>query len=164
MKIALLIVDMQHIFLQDPNESPLHVGRACEYINYVANMMRAKDQVVVHIQDMEGAEGDTDPGVRDVIPDIPVEQSDIRVAKQYSNAFWQTELEDVLRNHGVGLVVVAGFAAEHCVTFTFNGARERGFQAVILQNGIVSSNYEAITAVYRDRPLVSYPVIQFMLK
>jgi nicotinamidase-related amidase len=163
MKIALLIVDMQHIFLRDPNE-PLHVGRACEYINYVANLLRAKDQVIVHIQDMEGSEEDTNPDVRDVIPDIQVEKNDLRVTKQYSNAFWQTELEDVLRNHGVGLVVVAGFAAEHCVTFTFNGARERGFKAAILQNGIVSPNPEAITTVYRDRPLVSYPVIDFMLK
>lgn len=47
MKIALLIVDMQNVFLQNQIEK-LGVGRACEYINYVAEMLRAKDQVVVH--------------------------------------------------------------------------------------------------------------------
>jgi nicotinamidase-related amidase len=31
--------------------------------------------------------------------------------KQFPNAFWQTDLEQVLRQDGVEFVVVAGFAA-----------------------------------------------------
>lgn len=68
-----------------------------------------------------------------------------------------------MNTHGVGLVIVAGFAAEHCVTFTFNGARERGFKAAVLHNGVVSENPDAVNEIYRDRPTVSYPVIEFML-
>jgi hypothetical protein len=49
--------------------------------------MRGKDQTVSHIQDMEGSNKDTNPGARDIIPDIRVGPKDIRITKQYSNAF-----------------------------------------------------------------------------
>jgi nicotinamidase-related amidase len=159
MSIGFLIVDMQNIFLQDHMEK-LEVGAACEYINYVSG----KDHTVIHIQDMEGSDRDTDPESRDIIPEITVGPKDIRITKQYSNAFWKTDLEQLLRNRGVGFVVVAGFSAEYCVTFTANGAIERGFQAAILQRGIVSTNTDAINSIYRDRHVISYPVIEFMIR
>ncbi|MFM1652115.1 isochorismatase family protein [Brevibacillus sp. B_LB10_24] len=162
MKFGLLIVDMQQIFLRDRIDNA-DVAEACEYINYVAGLLRAKDQRVIHIQDMEGSEGDADPQAREIIPRITVGHKDIRVTKQFSNAFWQTDLEQVLRQAGVEFVVVAGFAAEYCVTFTANGAVERGFKAAILQRGIVGEKPEAVFSTYRDRHLISYPVIKYML-
>lgn len=59
--------------------------------------------------------------------------------------------------------MIAGFAAEYCVTFTANGAVERGFHAAILQRGIISTKTDAIHFIYRDRHVISYPVIEFML-
>jgi nicotinamidase-related amidase len=161
MKIGFLIIDMQNIFLHDQMEK-LNVGEACEYINYVSGLLRSKDHVVIHIQDMEGSTEDADLQARDVIPEITVDPQDIRVVKEYSNAFWKTDLEQVLHQHGVEFLIIAGFAAEHCVTFTLNGAMERDFPAAILQRGIVSTKADAITTIYRDRPVISHPVIKFM--
>lgn len=161
MKIALLIVDMQNIFMHDLMEQ-LNVNQACEYMNHVSGLLRAKDQLVVHIQDMEGSEGDADPAIREVIPEITVDPQDSVILKQHSNAFWGTDLEQLLRSHDVGFVIVAGFAVEHCVMFTFNGALERGFKAAMLQKGVLSTRPEAITSLYHDRHLVSYPVIEFL--
>ncbi|MMZ70768.1 Isochorismatase family protein [compost metagenome] len=70
----------------------------------------------------------------------------------------------MLRSRGVELLIIAGFAAEHCVLFTFNGARERGFKSVILQNGIVSARQDVITSTYRDRNLISYPVVEALVQ
>jgi nicotinamidase-related amidase len=162
MKIGFLIVDMQNIFLHD-HMVKLDVGATCEYINHVSGLMRGKDHTVIHIQDMEESNEDTDPEAREIIKEITVGPKDIRITKEYSNAFWKTDLEQDLRNHGVGFVVVAGFAAEYCVTFTTNGAVERGFQAAILQRGIVSTKPDAINSIYRDRHVISYPVIEFMI-
>ncbi|MNI87084.1 putative hydrolase [compost metagenome] len=89
--------------------------------------------------------------------------SDLRVAKESGNAFWNTELEQVLARHGVKLVIIAGFAAEQCVLFTYNGAEERGFRPVILQNGILSTHNDAVDATYRDRNVISYPVVEFLI-
>lgn len=162
MKMALLIVDMQNIFMHDLMEQ-LNVNQACEYMNHVSGLLRSQGQLVVHIQDMEGSDEDSDPAAREIIPEITVGPQDIRVMKQSSNAFWNTELEQLLRSHDIGFVVVAGFAVEHCVTFTFNGALERGFKAAMLQKGVLSTRPEAVSSLYYDRHLVSYPVIEFLM-
>jgi nicotinamidase-related amidase len=86
------------------------------------------------------------------------------MAKEFSNAFWKTDLEQLLRENGVEFVIVAGFAAEQCVTFTINGAIERGFQAAVLQKGVLSTQPEAIPSIYRDRHMISYPVIEFLME
>lgn len=65
---------------------------------------------------------------------------------------------------GIDLLILSGYAAEHCVLFTYNGALERGFKAVLLQNGILSSQSDVIPATYRDRSLISYPVIEALVQ
>jgi len=161
MKIGFLIIDMQNIFLQDRNEV-LNVEKACEYINYVADLIRSKNHLVVHIQDMEQS-NEVSSYLLSIIPEIKVEKEDIRITKEDSNAFWNTELEQILKENGVDLVIIAGFAAEHCVLFTYNGAMERGFKPVILQNGILSTKSDVITQTYRDRNIISHPVIPFLV-
>jgi nicotinamidase-related amidase len=161
MKVGLLIIDMQKIFLQDKYEA-LNVERACEYINYVADSIRSKNHLVVHIQDVEES-NENNAELLSFIPEIKVEKEDICITKEHSNAFWNTELEQVLLNNEIKLVIIAGFAAEHCVLFTYNGAAERGFKPVILQNGIISTKSDVITQTYRDRNIISYPVIPFIV-
>ncbi|MFB5762437.1 cysteine hydrolase family protein [Paenibacillus medicaginis] len=158
MKIGFLIVDMQNTFLKNQLEVP-NVQEACEYINYVAELLRKNHHLVVHIQDIEGSD-ETSSELLEVIPEITVDQKDIRITKEYSNAFWKTDLEQILVNNGISLVIIAGFAAEHCVLFTYNGAIERGFKSVILQNGILSTKPDIINQTYRDRNMISYPVIE----
>ncbi|TFE19377.1 cysteine hydrolase family protein [Cohnella luojiensis] len=162
MKIGFLIVDMQEVFLQDQKEK-LNVERACEHINYVADLLRSKNHCVIHIQDVEGTK-DLNSEVLNIISEIKVEQNDIRITKEESNAFWNTDLEQILLKHEIGLVIVAGFAAEHCVLFTYNGAKERGFKTVILQNGIISTYSDAISITYRDRNIISYPAIEYIVR
>ncbi|MOA15392.1 N-carbamoylsarcosine amidase [compost metagenome] len=97
------------------------------------------------------------------ISEIQIDEGDAVIKKEYSNAFWKTDLEQLLQNHEVELVIISGFAAEHCVLFTYNGAIERGFKPVILQKGILSTHFDAITSTYRDRNLISYPVIDSLV-
>lgn len=161
MKLALLIVDMQKLYLQD-RVSPQIVDSACEYINYVSGKLRDKGHLVVHIQHLEDGHTQEDE-VLQVIPQIVSGPEDKRVWKQFNSGFWQTELEGLLREEQVDFVVVSGFSAEYCVTFTYNGSMERGFKTAILQRGIASQNPDAILNVYRDRNLISYPVIEAMI-
>jgi len=161
MKIGFLIIDMQKLFLQYQNQV-LNVEGACEYINYVADLIRSKNHLVVHVQDMEQA-NEVSSDSLSIIPEIKVEKEDIRITKEESNAFWNTELEQILKGNGIDLVIISGFAAEYCVLFTYNGAMERGFKPVILQNGILSTKSDVITQTYRDRNIISHPVIPFLV-
>lgn len=160
MKIGFLIIDMQAVHLQELEKKT--IDRACEYINYVSDALRSNNHAVIHIQDTEGM---TDANREDyrTIPDVQQTEQDFIVTKESSNAFWKTELERLLAEHGIELVILAGFAAEQCVVFTYNGAAERGFKPVLLQNGILSTHQDAITSMYRDRNVISYPVVNYLI-
>ncbi|MFD2614441.1 cysteine hydrolase family protein [Paenibacillus gansuensis] len=159
MKIGFLIIDMQPVHLQEVDKKT--INRACEHINYVSDVLRSKDHVVIHVQDNEGmSESNSDP--YSIIPEIDVNEKDLIVGKEHSNAFWKTDLEQMLSERQVELVIISGFAAEQCVLFTYNGAAERGFRPVLLQNGILSTQSEVIASTYRDRNLISYAVVKYL--
>ncbi|KQY84072.1 isochorismatase [Paenibacillus sp. Root52] len=162
MKIGLLIVDMQEHIVRNQVEKS-KIDHACEYINHVADALRSQNHVVIQIQDVEGMD-EAKPEEYRCIPEIDVKHGDLTLTKLNSNAFWQTELEQVLSSQNVELVIISGFAAEECVTFTYHGAGERGYTPVLLQNGILSSHPDAITSALRDRNVVSYPVIDYLVK
>ncbi|GKU77445.1 cysteine hydrolase family protein [Paenibacillus sp. L3-i20] len=162
MKIGFLIIDLQTIHVQDRVDKT-EINKACQYINYVSKLLRTKEHVVVHIQDIEGM-NDATKDKYNIIPEVHIADTDLKVSKKFSNAFWQTELEQLLKSHGVELLIISGFAAEYCVLFTYNGATERGFKPVLLQNGFLSINSDMIASTYRDRNVISYPAIEYLLK
>ncbi|MDF2934733.1 MAG: isochorismatase [Paenibacillaceae bacterium] len=162
MKIALLIVDMQLAYLGDcVKESGAE--DACEYINYVSERLRAKGHCIVHVRHLSPGQSKDDLAC-EIIPQVNIGQDDHTVWKNFNNAFWQTELEELLRKEKVDLVIVSGFSAEYCVTFTYGGGTERGFKTVMLQKGIVSKNPSVVPEVTRDRNMISYPAIDAILE
>lgn len=162
MNPALLIIDLQEGHIPGPRKRG-EVEEVCMYINYVSGLFRDAGKPVVVIQDIE-VEGGIDSEDFAVIPEIELTGGELILHKEWSNAFWKTNLEDILRQEGVDFVIVCGFAAEHCVTFTYNGAKERGFGAAYLQNGLLGEHPNAVQAVTEVRPLISYPVIASILK
>ena len=51
MKLALLVIDMQKCFLAEyPDQTPIR--ESCMTINYVAQMLRASGNLVIHVQDV----------------------------------------------------------------------------------------------------------------
>ncbi|HEY2492688.1 MAG TPA: cysteine hydrolase, partial [Paenibacillus sp.] len=89
MRLGFLIVDMQVIYLQDQMEKKI-VDKACEYINYVADLLRSKDYLVIHIQDIEGIQ-ESNREEYNFIPEIQIKKNDLKMTKENSNAFWKTE-------------------------------------------------------------------------
>ncbi|WP_426455054.1 cysteine hydrolase family protein [Paenibacillus sp. S-38] len=160
--MALCIIDMQEGFLGHQRKE-LRLASACEVINHTAALLREGGHPVIHIRDVESAE-ERGPEALAVVPEIRVEAGDLHLDKMHSNAFWETQLEELLREHEAGLVIVCGFAAEHCVLFTYQGAVERGWRAAVLQQGILSEHEQAVQDTYRYRHTISYPVIEFMME
>ena len=162
MSIALLIIDMQKQFYES-EEHKKNLDDALEYINEMANMFRKFDKPVVIIQDEAAGQGPGSNGY-EVIDSLVTKDSDYWISKVYSNAFWKTDLEKLLNDMGVEFVVVSGFAAEYCVLFTYNGAREREFKASILQNGIAGIDPQAVKETYSIRSVISIDALEFILK
>ena len=160
--VAMLIIDMQNGFLREIKDQAA-VGDCSEVINYVAKMVREANQPVVFIKDVEEAD-QLDEHELDFISEIPREEQDIVVEKTHSNGFWKTDLEAKLRELGVEFLILAGQAVEHCVLFTYNGARERGFRPVMLQGGVLSADPENVRNAIANRNFISWVAVQELLR
>lgn len=162
MKTAFLIIDMQNGCYEATEEKKIFL-EAADYINDVSELYRKKGLPVIVIQDLEVGEGEGSQAF-EVHESVNVEPTDIRVHKVFSNSFWETNLEEILKEHGVDFLVISGFAAEYCITFTYGGAQERGYNVALLQHGIAGMEKEAIRHTQRVRPAIANTVVDYMLE
>ncbi|MGH4121538.1 MAG: cysteine hydrolase family protein [Clostridium sp.] len=160
-KVALLIIDMQKN-CKEATSCTSSFEKAVEYINEISAYFRKKEHPVVIIQDVESGGAETE-GFK-YVEELIVSDNDFFVHKSYSNAFWETELDTILKSEGVDCIVVSGFAAEHCVLFTYNGAMERGYNTFLLQNGIAGFDDDEIKRIQLLRSVVSYGALEYFLK
>jgi nicotinamidase-related amidase len=160
MRAALLIVDMQKGCMV--NSSKDSMKRALEYINYTSGLFRKNGQPVVLIQDVGVGGGPGSPEF-ELLDEIDVSAQDIVLHKSQCNAFWDTELDGILKAKGIGFVVVSGFSAEYCVLFTYNGACERGYCTALLQHGIAGSDMKDVNNVQLKRSVISHEVLEYFL-
>lgn len=132
-----------------------------EYINEISQYFRSHNYPVVIIQDIEvGAPGSKD---FECVDNLIVTEKDIKIKKQFDNSFWETELDSILKSEGVNGVIISGFAAEHCVLFTYNGAKERGYKTFLLQNGIAGFDEEEIRRIQVLRPVINYEALEYFV-
>jgi len=158
MNMALLIIDVQEAFIgNQKGEQGYHT--TFEYINETAALFRNAGKPVIIVRDIEGGDDDRFQNVEELL----VKNSDIEVLKEFSNSFWKTNLEEILKERNIDFVVICGNAAEYCVLATYNGALERNFGAAMLQHGVFAKHPNGLLDIYNNRSLVSYEVISYML-
>ncbi|ETX03365.1 MAG: isochorismatase [Candidatus Entotheonella factor] len=132
---ALLIIDLQVGLPDDPPR--LDLAGVIERINCLAQATRASDGLVIFIQH------DGPPGHRlephtpgwALLPELERKPADVIIRKRASDAFYETCLDDVLKQHGVEQLLVTGCASEMCVDTTIRAAASRGYHVVVAADG-----------------------------
>lgn len=160
-KVALLIIDVQK-GLREETTCKETFDQAIMYINEVSPYFRAHELPVVIVQDLHV--GSPNSEEFQCVDGLIVDDLDYRIQKKYNNAFWDTELDELLKGEDVDAVVVCGFAAENCVLFSYNGALERGYDSFLLQKGIAGYDEQEIKNIQLIRSVISYDAIEYLLK
>ena len=137
MKKALLILDPQNDFFGEDNPNLPAFQATIPVINAAIALFRDQNWPIIFIQHTsnrkpEGSE------IWKIHPQFNHHSDDICLNKNYFSAFWQTDLETILKAEHVNSVIVCGYLSEYCVLSSFRGAAERGFDAVILEDSIAS--------------------------
>ena len=68
----------------------------------------------------------------DIVPELYPEPGEPVIDKPGKGAFYQTDLELLLKNRGIGTLLVGGVTTEVCVNTTVREANDRGFRCVVL--------------------------------
>ena len=74
-----------------------------------------------------------EPG-HDIIPRTLSAQGEPVIDKPGKGAFYQTDLELMLRNRGIDTLLVCGVTTEVCVNTTVREANDRGFRCIVLSD------------------------------
>lgn len=155
---AFLIIDMQEEFIGN-RRGTKEFEYAIASINYVGDLFRNKDKPVIVVRDI--SEGQTDEFNN--VKELKVSKIDNEILKVDNNSFWNTSLHEILQQKNVDFIVIAGNAAEFCVTATYFGALERGYKVAMLQNGVLAETTSGLETHNSLRPLISYTSLKHFL-
>ena len=78
-----------------------------------------------------------EPG-HDIIPELYPTAGEPVIDKPGKGAFYQTDLELMLKNRGIDTLLVCGVTTEVCVNTTVREANDRGYRCVVLADGCAS--------------------------
>jgi nicotinamidase-related amidase len=73
-----------------------------------------------------------------IVPELVVEASDIVVDKTANGAFYQTDLELILRAQEISHLILAGCTTDVCVHSTLREAVDRKFQCLLVEDATAS--------------------------
>ena len=146
--IVLLVIDMQAGLFG--KETPRHdaegvVGR----INALAGVVRQAGGMVIFIQH-DGPQGDplergTD-GWR-ILASLERQNGDMVVHKRACDAFYETDLSDILHKHDATQLIVTGCATDFCVDTTVRAAASRDYEIVVVEDGHTTGDRPHVDAV-----------------
>jgi nicotinamidase-related amidase len=67
----------------------------------------------------------------EILDELKPESDDYIITKRRLNAFYNTDLELLLRSKGVKTIILTGLITNNCIDATLKGARERDFNVII---------------------------------
>jgi nicotinamidase-related amidase len=74
-----------------------------------------------------------EPG-HDIIPELYPAENEPVIDKPGKGAFYQTDLDLMLRNRGIDTLLVCGVTTEVCVNTTVREANDRGYRCIVLSD------------------------------
>lgn len=163
MKTALLVIDLQRWYLERGHPEKLsRVEMLIAKTNALIDFFHKQRLPVVQVRLIHRADGGTwnqmmrphwtghptegtlteGTWEAEPHPDLHRHDTDVVLTKTRGSAFVRTNLEDVLRERGVGAVVLAGYSTNRCVGLTAIDAWERDFKVMLAGEAILGTNSE----------------------
>ena len=142
---ALLVIDVQNGVVDGSHERDTVVAN----IHALVDKARGEDVPVVWVQHRSD-ELPTGSEQWEIVADLPREDGEPLIHKEYGDAFEDTTLESVLAGLGVGRLVVTGAQTDACVRSTLHGACTRGYDTTLVSDAHTTEDLSAYGAPSPD--------------
>jgi nicotinamidase-related amidase len=145
MKPALLVIDVQNKWLNASPGLRASLELRVDVINSAIELFRKKGLPIIRIYHVDKGVGPL-PGTEEFefLPSILTIESDIRLIKNYGNAFNRTELAGILEQKQVDTVILCGLSATACVMATYVGAEDSDLHPFLLRDGVAAGSEQLV--------------------
>ena len=145
---ALIVVDMQ-AGMFGSGRTPLNVETVVERLNAVGDAVRARGGLVVFIQHTGQPGSDYAPGQPgwELLPSLDRRPEDRVVSKTICDSFYDTELDSVLKSHGVEQLIIGGWATDYCVDTTVRAAVSHEYEVTVIGDAHTAADRDHLEAV-----------------
>ncbi len=132
-KSALLVIDAQEALLRGSYLEE----EVLKAIETTALKVRREGGLVIYIQHCHSRWDPMKKGNPgwELHQSLNVRGEDIRVEKEASDSFYESELEQVLQKAGIGHVYITGLQTEFCVDATCRSALSKGYEVTLISDG-----------------------------
>jgi nicotinamidase-related amidase len=141
MNRALLVIDVQESFRQQPLWQAVSNPRIAEDVNRLVVAARAADDLVIWVLHTEpGSDSVFDPAsglIRFMDPLAPAAGEPV-LTKTSINAFTTTNLQQLLVSRGIGELAICGIRTEQCCETTARVASDLGYQVTFVIDATAS--------------------------
>lgn len=150
MKRALVVIDVQESFRQRANWAAISNPEIGKQVGLLAETFRAKGEMIVWVLHAEPGTNnvfDPDSGYVRLIEGLTAAHGEPVITKTSFNAFYTTNLQQLLTAAGIVDVVVCGIRTEQCVETTARDAAGRGYDVTYVTDATATNPIE-----HRDAP------------
>lgn len=134
---ALLILDPQNDFFGADNPNLRGFLQTVPVINRLLDTFHHLGWPVIVVQHVSKSKPEGSEGWK-IYAAFHITAADFRFSKRNNDAFYGTPLDGLLRSLPARRLVIAGYAAEQCVTATYRTACSLGYLPVVLADGTAS--------------------------
>ncbi|MBZ0306639.1 MAG: cysteine hydrolase [Anaerolineae bacterium] len=139
--IVLLNIDMQHFFVEGAPDG----FQVMQRVNRLIASCRKANILVIHTSHVFKPQV---PNVEEAIAlhkDLNVIPDDIIFDKYHFGAFYNSNLEEILRSRGLDTIIIAGIRTNVCCEVTTWEAISRGFSVFFLSDGTATKEMGGVS-------------------
>jgi nicotinamidase-related amidase len=142
---ALIVIDVQESFRQDPGWETISNPGIVGQVNQLVDAARASGDLIVWVLHAEaGSDTVFDPasGYVRLIEGLAVRDGEPMITKTSHNAFTTTNLQQLLTSRGIGDLAICGIRTEQCCETTARVASDFGFGVTFVTDATATSPIE----------------------
>jgi nicotinamidase-related amidase len=133
---CLLVIDMQKGLFK-PNTPRYNSKHIINNINRLSECFRNKAYPVIFIQHNGASENNFIPGTSDyeIIDELNINENDYIIEKYANDSFYNSVLDETLKNLKIKELFITGCATDFCVNSTLQSAYTKEYQITVASDG-----------------------------
>jgi nicotinamidase-related amidase len=142
MKRALMVIDVQPVFLSNADFRTIDGDDLVEKCKALIDRAHAADVPVIYVRhaDEDDMPEGTNEDAKQFHPDLAPRLDEPTIDKIFGSGFMETDLDDVLRSKGIECVVACGLSTYGCVNQTVLFAKLYGYDVAVVGNAHAGQN------------------------